>query len=129
MLYLGMITTGDIKNIAESFQAIAIGLGALFSAATLSPVLLKQLEHNKRVTQFRKTYPVKELNKNFRIVNNPNRGRGHIYLLDDRTMTTHHIENPETMKDLFFDWGQVIDVTPEEYNKYKPEHNIDTKIE
>lgn len=124
-----MITTIDIKNLADAFQAVSIGIGALVSAATFAPALLKMMEHNRRVKQYRNLYPVSEINSFFKLTNNPHRSKGHVYLLDNRSMTTHHVENPETMKDLLFDWGQVKDVTIEEYDKYKGASNIDTKIE
>jgi len=126
---MSISTTTDIKNLAESFQAVGVGIAALFSAITFAPVLEKIVKKKTLISKYRKLYPVSELGKNYKLVHHPHRGRGHVYLIDIRSKTTHHVENMGTMKDLDFDWGVVQDITADEYDKFTPANNIDTQVD
>lgn len=127
LLYLNMITTLDIKNIADAFQAVCFGIGAIISAFTVLPVVLKMVKRSQLVKKFRSMYPVEKLNIAYVLAYDPTRPKGHVYLMNIQANTKHHIENPDTMKDLFFDWGQVQTITVEEWDKYTLSNNIDTK--
>lgn len=106
-------TTQDIKNLAESFQAICIGLGSL---AVFFATLIKTVSwfnYKKRVNYYQKLYPVTELDTSFKLVYQPTRVETNkqIYLIDMRgkTKIKHYISNPSTLLDLGF-YTQFVDV-------------------
>ena len=73
-LSMSISTTTDIKNLAESFQAVCVGIAALFSAITFAPVLEKIVKKKTLISKYRKLYPVSELGKNYKLVHHPHRG-------------------------------------------------------
>jgi len=92
------LNLSDVKIIAESFQAVCIGIGALIAGVAgfvgLTEWREKQ-ESIKRIKEVQKKYPFELFGSKLTIGHTAS--SGHWYLLDKLSNTAYHIKNLGTL--------------------------------
>src|SRR5262245_48431279 len=125
------------KAIAETFQAVCVGIAALLGGIGALKILSEWSEKRKAKRQrrkWRKRFPKDKLNEDFRLLRlsytKDTKGSvigssDHVYLCDNRSKRKYWIVNDFTLKELSFNQEEVRGVNQAELNKFADDEAID----
>ena len=128
------------KIIAETFQAVCIGVAALLGGLGTLKVLGEWRDKHRRARESKKwlkRFPKELLGQDFRLLRHSyskddHKGRvhvlgssSHVYVCDERTKTRHWIANEATLTGLGFNTDEVKGVAKIELDAYTMGKQID----